>query len=107
MKKDLSIIQTAANVGQSVLTMISTAKNLKTLRKQDTIILQEELVILRQKCKQIGIGELTRVSIDEMDKTLKTITIKNYNGEMLDMAMGMLQLQYQMLYSNLQNYKCS
>lgn len=105
MKKELSVIQAVTNVGQSILSMVSTAKNLRSIRKQDAIILQEDLSILRQKCRQIGIGEITRVSLDEMDKTLHAILLKEYDGEMLDMAMGMLKLQYQMLYRNLQNYQ--
>ncbi len=105
MKKELSVIQAVTNVGQSILSMVSTAKSLNGIRKQDAIILQENLSILRHKCRQMGIGELTRVSIDEMDKTLQTIRLKQYDGEMLDMAMGMLKLQYQMLYRNLQNYQ--
>ena len=105
MKNELSVIQAITNVGQSILSMFSNAKSLKGIRKQDAIILQEDLSLLRQRCRQIGIGKLTRVSIDEMDKTLHVILLNKYDGEMLDMAMGMLKLQYQMLCRNLQDYQ--
>ncbi|MGN1369310.1 MAG: hypothetical protein ACI4WX_10605 [Aristaeellaceae bacterium] len=105
MKMELSVIQAVTNIGQSLLSMISNVKNLKGTRKQDAIRLQESLSTLRYKCRQMGIGELTRISIDEMDETLQMILLKNYDDAMLDMAMDMLKLQYQRLYRNLQNYQ--
>lgn len=104
MSNEVAIIQTLANIGQSITSMAASVKTLKGIRKQDAIILEENLRYLRNACRARGIGELTRLSIDEMERTLHNIQQKNFTGNMLEMAMHMLKLQYETLCRIIQNY---
>jgi hypothetical protein len=104
MSNELTVIQMLANVGQSVMSMATSVKTLRDVRKQDAVILEEKLRYLRDACRARGIGELTRLSIDEMERTLHNIQQKNFTGNMLEMAMKMLQLQYETLCQIIQNY---
>lgn len=104
MANELTIIQAVSNVGQAVFSMAASAKSLRRVKKQDLIILREKLHYLKSVCRAKGIADLTRVSLNEMDKTYQNILQRNYSGAMLDMAMDMLKLQYQMLCQNIQDY---
>lgn len=104
MSNELTVIQMLANVGQSVMSMATSVKTLRDVRKQDAVILEEKLRYLRDACRARGIGELTRLSIDEMERTLHNIQQKNFTGNMLEMAMKMLQLQYETLCQIIQSY---
>lgn len=105
MANELTVIEAVSNVGQAVMSMAASAKTLRKVRKQDLIVLDERLRYLKRACRAQGVADLTRVSLNEMDKTYQNIQQKNYSGPMLDMAMDMLKLQYQMLYQNIQDYR--
>ena len=47
---------------------------------------------------------LTRQSIDELNETYQSIKQKNLSGPSLNMAMNLLDLQYQALSKNIQAY---
>lgn len=104
MSNELSVIQAVTNVGQALMSMASSAMSLKTVRKQDAVILEEKIRLLKHACRTQGAGELTRLSLNEMDKTLQNIRQKGYSGEELNMAMNMLNIQYQILCKNIQDY---
>lgn len=104
MSNELSVIQAVTNVGQALMSMASSAMSLKTIRKQDAVILEENLHLLKHACRTQGAGEITRLSLNQMDKTLQNIRQKGYTGDELNMAMNMLNIQYQMLCKNLQDY---
>ena len=91
-------------VGQAVVSMAQSVRVNRSVRKQDVVVLQEQLRYIKAACRVKAYGELIRLSIDEMEKTLQRITQKNFFGEMLDMAMNLLQMQYQALSLNIQNY---
>lgn len=105
MANELTVIEAVSNVGQAVMSMAASAKTLRKVRKQDLIVLDERMRYLKSACRAQGVADLTRVSLNEMDKTYQNIQQKNYSGPMLDMAMDMLKLQYQMLYQNIQDYR--
>lgn len=104
MSNELSIIQAVSNVGQAVMSMMSSAMSMKTVRKQDALLLEERLCFLKNVCRAQGVGHLTRTSINEMDKTLQNIKQKDYTGTMLDMSMNMLNIQYELLCQIIRDY---
>lgn len=104
MNNELSVIQAVSNVGQAVMSMMSSAMSMKTVRKQDALLLEERLRYLKNACRAYGLGQLTRTSINEMEKTLQNIKQKDYTGSMLDMSMNMLNIQYELLCQNIRDY---
>lgn len=104
MSNELIVFQAVTNVGQALLSMIDSVKSLSGFRKQNAVILEEKLRYLRHLCRTQGIGDLTRTSLNEMEKTLKDIQQNNYSGKMLEMSMNMLDIQYQMLCKNIHDY---
>lgn len=104
MNNELSVVQAVSNVGQAVMSMMSSAMSMKTVRKQDVLILEERLRYLKNACRAYGLGQLTRTSINEMEKTLQNIKQKDFTGSMLDMSMNMLNIQYELLCQNIRDY---
>ena len=105
MGQEITVYQALANVGQLVATMAQSIKTRKTFRKQDAIVLQEQLRYVKSACRMKGYGELTRLAVDEIERTLQRINQKGFSGETLDMCMDLLSLQYQSLYQAIQDYK--
>lgn len=97
MANELIVIKNLSDVGHNIMSMLSLARNAKKLRRQDVIVFEEKMQLLKDECKARGIAELTRVCIAEMDKTFQDIKQRNYQGEMLEMSLGLLGLQYQHL----------
>lgn len=104
MSNELTVIQAVTNVGQALMSMALSTKSLRALRKQDAVILEEKLRYLRHLCRTQGLGEITRASLNEMEKTLNDIQQRNFTGDTLNMAMSMLNLQYQMLCKIIRDY---
>lgn len=104
MEKDLAIYKALATTGQAVASVIQSIKFNKDIRKQDSVIIEEQLAFLRAMCRAKGYGEVTRVSIDEMDSTFQRIKQKNFPNSMSEMVGNLLMTQYQALQRNLQNY---
>lgn len=104
MANEFMLIQAVSNVSQAITSLATTAKTFGRIHKQDIVILEEELLYLKRACRAKGYGMLTRLSIEEIEKTLSNIKQKNYSGTMLDMAMELLNVQMQMLRKNIESY---
>lgn len=107
MSNKLALIQVATSVGDAVMSMAASAKSLRSVRKEDAVILAERINCLKRACRAHGCGELARISLNEMEKTFRDIQMKNYTGAMLDMSMEILNIQHQKLCQNLQDYSFS
>ncbi len=104
MENEMIVYKAISTAGQAIASMAQSVKINRSVRKQDATVFQEQLRYIKAACRAKGYGELTRLSVDEMEKTLQRITQKNFSGEMLDMSMDLLQMQYQALRQNIQNY---
>lgn len=104
MANELMLIQAVSNVSQAITSLTTTAKTFGRIHKQDIVIFEEELLCLKYACRARGYGTLTRLNIEEIEKTFSNIKQKNYSGIMLDMAMELLNVQMQMLRKNIENY---
>lgn len=104
MGNEMTVYKAITTAGQAIVSMAQSVKVNRSVRKQDAIILQEQLHYIRAACRARAYGELTRLSIDEMEKTLQRINQKNFSGEMLDMSMDLLRMQYQALRQIIQNH---
>ena len=104
MANEITVYKAIATAGQAIVSMAQSVKTNRSVRKQDAVVFQEQLRYIRAACRAKGYGELARLSIDEVEKTLQRLTQKNFSGEMLDMSMELLSVQYQAMRQNLQNY---
>ena len=104
MATELSVIQTVTNVGQALMTMASSTRGLSATRKKNAILLEEELRRLKYVCRVQGISSLVDMTVYQMEKTNHDIVQKGHTGVLLEMDMRLLELQYQMLCQNLQDY---
>lgn len=104
MTNEMTVYKAITTAGQAIVSMAQSVKANKSVRKQDAVVFQEQLRYIKSACRAKGYGELTRLSIDEMEKTLQRIMQKNFSGEILDMSMELLAMQYQALRQNIQNY---
>ena len=104
MANELMLIQAVSNVSQAITSLATSAKTFGRIRKQDIVIFEEQLLYLKRACRARGCGTLTRLSIEEIEKTLSNIEQKNYSGTMLDMAMQLLNVEMQVLRKNIEDY---
>ena len=104
MANEMTVYKALTTAGQAIISMTQSIKLNKSVRKQDAVMFQEQLLYIKAACKAKGYGELTRLSLDEMEKTIQRISQKNFSGEMLEMSMDLLRLQYNALRQNIQNY---
>lgn len=104
MTNEVMLIQAVSNVGQAVTSLATSVRTFGTLRKQDAVVLEERLIYLKRACRAHGYGMLVRQSVEEMEKTSKSIGQKNFTGPMLDMSMKLLGMQYQALCKNIEVY---
>lgn len=104
MSNEMTVYKAITTAGQAVMSMAQCVKSNRSIRKQDAVVFQEQLRYIRSACRAKGYGELVRLSIDEMEKTMQRITQKNFSGEMISMSMDLLNIQYQALRQNIQNY---
>lgn len=104
MANEMTVYKAITTMGQAVVSMARSVKINRSVRKQDTAVFEEQLRYIKAACRAKGYGELTRLNVDEMEKTFQRITLKNFSGEMLDMSMGLLKMQYQALCQNIQKY---
>ena len=104
MANEMTVYKAITTAGQAIMSMAQSVKINRSVRMQDAAAFQEQLRYIKAACRAQGYGELTRLSVDEMEKTLQRITQKNFSGEMLDMSMDLLKIQYQALRQNIQNY---
>lgn len=104
MTNEMAVCKAVTTAGQAIVSMAQSVKINRSVRKQDAAVFQEQLRFIKAACRARSYGELTRLSVNEMEKTLQTITQKNFSGEMLDMSMDLLKMQYQALRQNVQNY---
>ena len=104
MENEMTVYKAVKTAGQAIVSMAQSVKNNKSVRKQDAVVLEEQLRYIRAACRAKAYGEITRISVDEIDKTLQRITQKNFSGNTLDMSMALLNMQYQALCQNIQTY---
>ncbi len=103
MSNELVVVQAMSTIGQ-IIRSVSSAKPYRIIRKQEIVVLEEQLLIIKRACRIKGHGQLTRLCIDEMEKTLQKVEQTQASGMKLEMYNGLLQTQYQALQRTLQNY---
>ncbi len=106
MSNKLSVIQSLANLGESITSIASTVTNMRSLRKQDVALFYERLNAMKATCKARGIGVVARTSLDEMEKTFERINSMSSNAMLREMNMQILKTQHQLLCQNLHEYCC-
>lgn len=104
MSDKLTIWTAAKDVSTAVGTMVNTYRTLKTVRKQESIILKEKIRSFQTTAKARGIGEVARANIEEIAKTQNFIDQLHMDGAALDYAMGYMDHLNDMLNVNLQEY---
>ena len=105
MGNQLSLIKDLAGVGQALASMASSISNMRRVRKQDILVVEEALRLLKASCRAAGISALSRQAMNEMYQTLQQIQSYGYSGEMLEMAQNIWRIQYELLCSLLRNYR--
>lgn len=104
MPVELSVIESVANIGDTVLSMSSRLRSMKTVSKQDAIMVAERLRYVKAACRARAFGELVRECSDQMEDTLRHIQQKNVPSFMQEMYMEMLKMQYEELKRIIMNY---
>ena len=99
------IITSLAKVGKAVTSLTETAKDLVPQRKKRSVLLEQELILLKHVCRARGIEALTSASLDMLAATNRRIQQYNHTGPALQMDMRILTLQYEMLEHNLRSYE--
>ena len=69
MPVELSVIQSVASIGDTVLSMSSRLRSMKTVNKQDAIMVAERLRYVKAACRVRAYGELVRECSDQMEET--------------------------------------
>ena len=69
MSDKLTVWTAAKEVSTAVGTMVNTYKTLRTVKKQESIILKEKIRAFQTIARARGMGEVARANIDEIAKT--------------------------------------
>lgn len=101
---ELMIWTAAKEVSSALGTMVSTYKTLRTVKKQESIILKEKIRAFQTITRARGMGEVARANIDEIAKTQEFINKLYMDGAALDYAMSYMERLNDMLNINLENY---
>lgn len=104
MANELTVLQAISTAGQAITSMTQSLKVLKSFRKQDAVVLKEQLEFIKYACRARGYSELVRLSVEEMNKTIQAIEQKNFSPDMKAMSMELLSMQLQALKQNIQRY---
>ena len=80
---------------------IEVIKTLKTVKKQESIILKEKIRAFQTIARARGMGEIARANIDEIAKTQEFIDRLQMDGAALDYAMTYMERLSDMLNINL------
>lgn len=104
MANEITVYQAITTAGQAVKSIADTVKGHKIVRKQDVAVMQEQLRYIKASCRIKAQGELTRLSFDEMEKTLEMLTQKNFPADMQAMATELLTMQFAAMKHTLQNF---
>lgn len=104
MADNLALISAAKEVSSTVSSLVSTYREIRSVRKRDIIILKENIQTFRATCRSRGMGELIRTNIEEISKTQQLIDSQNLSPFALEMAMGQLGQLNKMLTKNLEEY---
>ena len=104
MPVELSVIQSVASIGDTVLSMSSRLRSMKTVNKQDAIMVAERLRYVKAACRVRAYGELVRECSDQMEETLRRMQQKNVPDFVQEMNMELLRIQYEELKRIVMNY---
>ena len=104
MPVELSVIQSVASIGDTVLSMSSRLRSMKTVNKQDAIMVAERLRYVKAACRVRAYGELVRECSDQMEETLRHMQQKNVPDFVQEMNMELLRIQYEELKRIVMNY---
>ncbi len=104
MANELTVLQAISSAGQAVTSMAQSLKVFKSIKKQDAVVFKEKLQFIKYACRAKGYGELVRLSIDEINKTMQKIEQNDFSPAMRAMSMDLLKLQYNALEQNVKNY---
>ena len=104
MKSNLTVWTAAKEVSSALSTMVSTYKTLKTVKKQESIILKEKIRAFQTIARARGMGEIARANIDEIAKTQEFIDRLQMDGAALDYVMTYMERLSDMLNINLEDY---
>ena len=104
MKSNLTVWTAAKEVSSALSTMVSTYKTLKTVKKQESIILKEKIRAFQTIARARGMGEIARANIDEIAKTQEFIDRLQMDGAALDYAMTYMERLSDMLNIKLEDY---
>lgn len=104
MKDKFALISAAKEVSSTVSSLVSTYRDIRSVKKHDIIILEENIKNFRATCRSRGVGELIRINIEEISKTQHLIDSQNLSSFALELAMGQLRNLNEMLTKNLEMY---
>ena len=104
MSNNLTVWTAAKEVSTALGAMVNTYKTLRTVKKQESIILKEKIRAFQTIARARGMGEVARANIDEIAKTQVFIDQLHMDGAALDYAMGYMDRLNDMLNSNLEVY---
>lgn len=104
MSNNLTVWTAAKEVSTALEAVVSTYKTLKTVKKQESIILKEKIRAFQTVARARGMGEVARANIDEVAKTQVFIDQLHMDGAALDYAMGYMDRLNDMLNHNLEDY---
>lgn len=104
MTNEITVFKAITTIGQTISSVAQCIKTNRSIKKQDLVVMQEQLAFIKHACKARAYGELVRLSIDEMSKTLQMINQKGFSADAYDMAIGLLHLQYNALRQNIEKY---
>lgn len=95
MGDQMIVFEAIKTTGQAITSMIQCVRSKKAVRKQDIVICEEQLRFIKAAFREKACGEMTRISIDEMERTIHRIEEKNFSGDMVLMSLELLNLQHQ------------
>lgn len=104
MSDKLTVWTAAKEVSTAVGTMVNTYKTLRTVKKQESIILKEKIRAFQTIARARGMGEVARANIDEIAKIQNFIDQLHMDGAALDYAMSYMDRLNDMLNVNLEGY---
>ena len=105
---ELTVVESAtnivSNIGSTIMSMASMVKRCGVVNKKASIILAEELRMLKYECRNKGYYHLVAMTIEHMDQINRKIEQNNHSGRMREMDIGLLELLYEKLYRNIEEY---
>lgn len=104
MADNLIVWTAAKEVSSAITSMVTTYRTLRTVKKQESIMLKEKIRAFQTIARIKNMGEIARAMVDEIAKTQAYIDRQNLSPTALKYSMDYLEQLNEVLKNNMEVY---